>query len=155
MIRRAKNTDIERLNCLLYQVHRIHSEGRPDIFKSGMKKYSDDELLEIISDDNKPIYVYTNDEDIVVGYAFCIINEYKDNPSLVDRKELYIDDLCVDSNIRGKGIGKALYNYVLLEAQRLSCYHVTLNVWCLNESALCFYKSIGLNPLKVYMEKIL
>ena len=38
-IRRADERDIAGINKLLYQVHRIHAEGRPDIFRLGNKKY--------------------------------------------------------------------------------------------------------------------
>lgn len=155
MLRRAKVSDIERINVLLYQVHKIHASKRPDIFKLGNKKYNDLELVQIINDDNRPIYVYTDENDLVLGYAFCIINEIKNDKSLSDRKELYIDDLCVDETLRGRGIGRKLYNYVVQNALDLGCYHVTLNVWCLNESAMRFYESIGLKPLKVYMEDII
>ena len=56
-IRRARQCDVEDINKLLYQVHRVHSEGRPDIFRPGNKKYTDEELTEIIQDDKRPIFV--------------------------------------------------------------------------------------------------
>ena len=43
-IRKATEKDIPRLIDLLYQVHRVHSKGRPDIFRAGNKKYTEDEL---------------------------------------------------------------------------------------------------------------
>ena len=147
--------DIERINSLLYQIHKIHSDYRPDIFKQNEKKYSNDEILKIIKDKKKPIYVYTDDEDTVLGYAFCIIKNHVNNQSLTNRKEMYIDDLCVDSAFRRKGIGKALYNYVLKQAKEMKCYHVTLNVWCFNKEAIEFYRGVGLKPLKIFMEQII
>ena len=36
-IRRAKTEDIPDLNRLLYEVHKIHSDARPDLFKPGAK----------------------------------------------------------------------------------------------------------------------
>ena len=63
----------------------------------------------------------------------------------MDRKSLYIDDLCVDENMREQHIGTRLYEHVLEEAKKLGCYHVTLNVWCLNESAIRFYEKCGLS----------
>ena len=47
-IRRAKTKDIPQLNRLLFQVNKVHSDGRPDLFKAGAKKYSDDELKKIL-----------------------------------------------------------------------------------------------------------
>ena len=42
-IRRAVDADIPALDKLLYQVHKVHSDVRPDIFKAGAKKYTDEE----------------------------------------------------------------------------------------------------------------
>ena len=77
MIRRALWKDIPEINNLLYQVLNVHAKLRPDFFVTGTKKYTDDELKEIISDDNRPIFVYTNEYDKAVGYAFCILQVMK------------------------------------------------------------------------------
>ncbi|MBO5930988.1 MAG: GNAT family N-acetyltransferase [Clostridia bacterium] len=154
-IRRANECDIVGINALLYQVHRIHAEGRPDIFRLGNKKYNDEELSAIITNDNTPIFVAVNNEEKVLGYAFCIYEEVKDNPSLMDRKTVYIDDLCVDATERGQHIGTALYEHVKDEAKKEGCVAVTLNVWCLNEGAMRFYEKCGMKPLKVVMEDVL
>ena len=47
-IRRAKETDMDGLNKLLMQVLMVHHNGRPDLFKPNAKKYTDEELTEII-----------------------------------------------------------------------------------------------------------
>ena len=154
-IRKADERDIAGINKLLYQVHRIHAEGRPDIFRLGNKKYNDDELRAIISNDTTPIFVAVNEEEKVLGYAFCIYEETKNNPSLMDRKTVYIDDLCVDATERGQHIGTALYDYVKEQAKSEGCVAVTLNVWCLNEGAMRFYEKCGMKPLKVVMEQSL
>ena len=45
-----------------------------------------------------------------------------------DIKTLYIDDLCVDENVRGKSIGKQLFEHVKSYAKEIECYNITLNV---------------------------
>ncbi len=154
MIRRAKINDINYLNKLLYQVHDVHHQVRPDLFKEGTKKYTDQELIELINDETKPIFVY-EENNVVLGYAFCVFKENKNDNNLTDIKTLYIDDLCVDKETRGKHIGTSLYNYVLEYAKDNGCYEVTLNVWADNVQALNFYKHIGLKIQKIGMEKIL
>lgn len=153
-IRRARQCDVEDINKLLYQVHRVHSEGRPDIFRPGNKKYTDEELTEIIQDDKRPIFVGMLDGH-VAGYAFCVFQEHVGERSLSDIRTLYIDDLCVEEKLRGKHIGKQLYEYVLGFAREQGCYNVTLNVWACNPSAMQFYESCGLSVQKIGMEKIL
>ena len=153
-IRRAQASDLKYIVKLLHQVHDVHSAHRPDIFRRGNRKYSDEEILKIIANDATPVYVADEDGE-VLGYAFCVIEEVKDTPSLMDMKSLYIDDLCVDEAIRGKHIGTALYEHVCAEAKACGCYRITLNVWNFNESAMRFYEKCGLSPLKTVMEKII
>ena len=155
LIRRAQEKDMTAINRLLQQVLLVHHVGRPDLFKAEGKKYNDEQLIEIIHDDSRPIFVGVNEEDEVQGYAFCIFQQYLNSGSLTDIKTLYIDDLCVDEELRGQHIGKQLYEYVLAYARKEECYNVTLNVWSLNESAMKFYQACGLLPQKIGMEKIL
>ena len=154
-IRRAQTKDIDRINNLLCQVVNIHHKGRPDLFKSGVKKYTDTELAEIIDNPQKPIFVCVDNDDKVIGYAFCLFQQHIGNNILTDVKTLYIDDLCVDETIRGKHIGKILYEYVLAFAKEQGCYNVTLNVWSLNDGAMRFYEKCGMKPQKIGMETIL
>lgn len=153
-IRLAKEKDISKIEDLLSQVDLVHHNGRPDIFKIGTK-YSQLDLKELLKDKNRPILVCVDDNDIVLGYCFCIYQQHLNNSVLTDIKTLYIDDLCVDEKMRGKNIGKKLYNAAVNLAKENNCYNVTLNVWSCNATALRFYEKCGLVPQKICMEKIL
>ena len=153
-IRRAKESDIPTINKLLYQVLKVHSDARPDLFKPGTKKYTDDELKEILADDKTPVFVAEKDGS-VLGYAFCVHQQYINNNNMTDIKTLYIDDLCVDEAARGAHIGKVLYEYVIDYAKKQGYYNVTLNVWADNINAVKFYEKIGLKVQKIGMETIL
>lgn len=80
-IRRAAESDMEVINKLLYQVLKVHSDARPDLFKAGTKKYGDEELKAIIADDHRPIFVAEKD-GTVLGYAFCVHQQYIDNNNM-------------------------------------------------------------------------
>ncbi|MDE6751870.1 MAG: GNAT family N-acetyltransferase [Eubacterium sp.] len=155
LIRRAENIDIPKINDLLRQVCLVHHNGRPDLFKYGAQKYADEELIQIISDDEKPVFVAVDEENKVLGYAFCIFERHINDNILTDVKTLYIDDLCVDESLRGKHIGKQLYDYAVSFAKENGCYNLTLNVWNCNESAMKFYEKCGLKPQKTHLETIL
>ena len=154
IIERAKISELSEINELLNQVLDIHHNGRPDIFKGNTKKYTDEELLEIINDDTRPIFVALLDGH-VVGYAFCIFKQCLDNNIFTDIKTLYIDDFCVKEGFRGHHIGTELYNYVVDFAKENGFYNVTLNVWAFNEDAKAFYESLGMKPQKFGMETII
>ncbi len=155
MIRRAEIKDIPRIMNLLLQVGMVHHNGRPDLFRGNATKYTPDELCSIICDEGTPVFVSTDEADVVLGYAFCIFQQHAGSHILTDVKTLYIDDLCVDEACRGQHIGQGLYQYVLTFARESGCYNVTLNVWSCNESAMRFYEKCGLKPQKVGMETIL
>lgn len=154
MIRKAELRDIPALDRLLYEVHKVHSDVRPDLFKAGTRKYTDGQLEEILQSGERPVFVAEQDGQ-VVGYAFCIPKQFVGDRSMTDVRTLYIDDLCVDEAARGKHIGTKLYGFVLDFAKRQGYYNVTLNVWADNKAAVKFYEKIGLRVQKIGMEKIL
>ena len=154
-IRRAGEKDIPRLIELLQQVLDIHAKIRPDIFISGTTKYTDDELLQMILDDTNPIYVAVDEKDLCMGYAFCQLKEQPFSNNMVPFTSLFIDDLCVDQNLRGQHIGESLFEFVKAEAKRIGCYEVTLNVWAGNTSAEHFYEKMGMKTKERQMEYIL
>ena len=133
IIRKAKEKDIPRILELLEQVLQIHADIRPDIFIPGTTKYTIDELRELKKNEEKPIYVAVDEADVCVGYAFCQLQEQPVSNNMVPFKSFYIDDLCVDQEVRG-------------------CYEVTLNVWAGNTSAERFYERMGMRTKKREME---
>ena len=154
-VRMAQEKDIERIHSLLVQVAMVHHKGRPDLFKAGKSKYTDEELKVLLRDTSRPILAAVDENDCMQRYAFCIFQQYKDHNIMTDIKTLYIDDLCVDETMRGHHIGRMLYEAALDFAREHGCYNLTLNVWSCNENAMNFYQSCGLKPQKVGMEIIL
>ncbi len=154
-VRRANKNDIPGILELLVQVDMVHHNGRPDIFKGPATKYNATELVEIIADDSTPVFVCVDENDSVLGHAFCIHKQVLNDSVLTDIRTLYIDDICVNENARGLGVGKALYNHVVEYAKKEGFYNVTLNVWTCNPSAIKFYEAMGLKPQKIGMELVL
>ena len=153
-MRLAVESDIPRLEKLLYQVHGLHAEGRPDLFIPGCKKYTADQLRELLADTvNTPIFTAILDGELV-GYCFCV-RQVQSAASMQKISTLYIDDLCVDKAFRGRGIGKVLYDYAVEYARENGYYNLTLNVWACNPSAQRFYEKCGLAVQKIGMELVL
>ena len=65
IIRFAEEKDIEQINKLLVQVNSIHHREHRELFKSGKKKYTYEELRKIMSDCDTPILVAAYDKDRV------------------------------------------------------------------------------------------
>ncbi len=152
-IRKANINDAEGILKLLQQVAEIHHRGRPDIFRQGAQKYNRENLADILADSQRPVLVAVDAENSVLGYAFCVIHEVQEHPLLMDDKYIYIDDLCVEEEMRGQHIGKALLDAVRDYARAIGCRRLTLNVWACNPSARAFYDKNGFTPLETTLEQ--
>jgi len=73
------------------------------------------------------------------GFAFFFYNysSWRGQPGL------YLEDLFVRPEMRGKGIGKALLKHLAEIAVRENCYGIRWTVLGWNEPALKFYRSLG------------
>jgi len=151
LICKAEERHIPGMIELLKQVGQVHHLGRPDLFRAGAQKYNEEDLQMLLQVENRPIFIAEEGRK-VLGYGFCILKVTRNDPVLADNTTLYIDDLCVDENCRGRHIGKAVYAHIVSYAKSIGCDSVTLNVWAFNESAKRFYKSLGLKPQKIGME---
>ncbi len=154
-IRKAEERDIPQIMELLGQVLQIHADIRPDIFIPNTTKYTNAELIDILKEETKPIYVAVDENDRCLGYAFCQLKKQPFSNNMVQFTSLFIDDLCVDKNTRGQHVGRTLFEYVKSEAKKLGCYEVTLNVWEGNTSAEKFYEKMGMKTKERQMEYIL
>lgn len=105
--------------------------------------------------EDHPIYVAVDEDDLCMGYAFCQLREQPFSTNMIPFKSLFIDDLCVDKQTRGQHIGESLFEYVKQQAKELGCYEVTLNVWAGNTSAEHFYEKMGMKTKERQMEYIL
>ncbi len=150
-IRPAQGSDIPELARLLIQTCNHHSAIRPDIFRSGGLKYTESDLQQILTDESRPIYVAV-EGDTMLGFCFCKWELHRGSPVMTDRRELYIDDLCVEQSHRHQGIGEALTRHAISVARAGGCQFVTLNVWTGNDSAIRFYEKMGLRPRKTTLE---
>ena len=155
IVRRAELRDIPTIMDLLVQVNMVHHNGRPDLFNGPATKYNAEELRVLLQDPTRPIFVWTDEQDTVQGYAFCIFQQHVNDHVLTDIRTLYIDDICVEEQARGRHIGSDLYHHVLDYARAEGFYNVTLNVWSCNPGAQKFYERMGMKPQKIGMEQIL
>lgn len=83
------------------------------------------------------------EDGMVVGFALFFHNF----STFVGRKGLYLEDLFVIPEKRGRGYGKALLNHVAKIAVERGCGRMEWICLDWNESALSIYRSIGAHPL--------
>ena len=153
MIRRAEFKDAPRISALLKQVLEVHAAIRPDLFLSGLQKYSQAEVAALLEQPDCIIFVETDETDAALGYCICYRREIPDGQfARVGRKELYIDDLCVDEAARRTGVARRLFAHVKAYAKENGYAWLTLNVWEGNDSALAFYHAMEMQPRSTTLE---
>lgn len=153
-VRMANENDIPRMIDLLVQVGQVHHEARPDLFRAEAQKYDETALKRLLADPLRPIFA-ADEGGVMIGYCFCILKITENDPVLRDRRDLYIDDLCVDEAYRGKNVARTLYDAAVEYARSVDCDCVTLNVWEGNGRARRFYEKCGMKTQKTGMEFIL
>lgn len=91
-------------------------------------------------------------------YAECVIARWGGEPAgfalffhnfstFLAKPGLYLEDLFVRPELRGKGVGKALLQFLAKLATDRQCGRFEWAVLDWNESAIGFYKSIGAEPV--------
>ena len=109
--------------------------------------------------------VVANEEDLhkhLFGkrnYAEVLIGYYEDKPvgfalffhnfsTFLGRPGIYLEDIYVRPDYRGKGIGKALLSAVAKSAVKRNCGRLEWSVLDWNEPAIQFYKNLGAIPME-------
>jgi ribosomal protein S18 acetylase RimI-like enzyme len=85
------------------------------------------------------LYVAVRDEDIVGSFALLII----DNLGHLGAPSAVIEDVVVDPQCQGQGIGKAMMRHALGLCAEKGCYKATLSSNLKRERAHAFYESLG------------
>lgn len=149
--RKAVPEDYDKILRLKKQVHAHHVQNRPDFFRNSDAPI-DKKDLENDARDESVIFVTGQDEEIW-GYASVKIISFKDHPIINDHRRYFIDDICIDTKHRGKGLGRFLMNRLESDCRERGIPFLDLNVWKFNHDAIRFYSNCGFEEIMVRMEK--
>ena len=150
-IRNMVLNDYNEVDRLMAQVHQLHVNGRPDLYIDVDHIYSFDQFKEMVENEDM-ITILAEDEEKVVG--ICMVS-MRARTCMVKRRTAYMEDLCVDEECRGKGIGKKLFLYAKDLSVKMGAERLDLMVWDFNESARKFYESMGMKPQRYIYETML
>ena len=141
-IRPAHNRDAELLAKLVITVQQLHIENQPERFKP--LKADNPALIAVyeghLADDNKHIYI-AEIEGVAVGFILCVDYVIPENPFVYSKRDFHIDQISVDVDYQGQGIGKLLMQQAIREAQECEADLITLGVASFNQQAIEFYKN--------------
>lgn len=150
LIRLAKKEEFQDVSNLILQVHQLHTELRPDIYKACNMVIDEKEYLKAIEENR--IYVGIVDENIVgvVLLVYRIINSNYQMP----KKIIFIDIMVVDKKYRRLGFGKLFFKFIKELKEKLEYDAVELQVNAKNVDAIKMYTSYGFRNKSINMELI-
>lgn len=138
LIRKAQPADGERLLFLIDALADFEKLPKPD---TAAKQ----RLLRDVFGEHPRVEVFLAEvENAVVGYAF-IFETYS---TFLALPSLYLEDLFVLPEYRGRKIGYALFRQCVAEAQRRGCGRMEWTVLDWNRHAIDFYERLGARQLK-------
>lgn len=149
MIELATQKDWAEVNRLARQVHRMHMDWRPDLFRMPDELFPEERVAELIA--NRELYVAKLDS-VVVGFALTAIRAY-DVPDHMPRKVFLINQFCVDEALRNHGIGTRMMEELRILARAFGCTDMQLNVYPQNDAAVSFYQKCGFMIQNINMQR--
>ena len=149
MLELATTNDRTAVNTLAKQVHEIHVAWRPDIFRMADELYTEERFLECIR--QRQLYV-AKLNGIVAGYVLLKIRDYN-WPGVVRRKVMIVDEICVEKDFRGHGIGTRMMEEVHALAKAFGCTDLQLGVYPQNDDAVGFYQKCGFTIRSIDMQR--
>ena len=149
MIELANDKDRAAVNRLARQIHQLHINWRPDIYRMPDELFPEERFAELIA--KRELYV-AKVGGTVVGYAMVTIRD-QDLPELMKRKVFHIQQFCVDEEFRNHGIGTQMMEELRVLARAFGCTDLQLNVYPENDAAVSFYQKCGCMIQNINMQR--
>lgn len=152
-IRPASFTDIPVLQTLFAEIDDLHVRAHPERFRvTGEPPRDETYLREQIGSPEIPFLVAVAGGE-VIGFLQAAVYRAAEMSLLVPRRWLWVETLCVRSDWRERGVGRALMTAVEEWALARDVRAVELNVWAFNRGAVDFYQSLGYRTITQRMWK--
>ena len=151
-IRTAAKQDAPLLSRLNVYVQQLHAEAYPDLFKPPEQDDFALSFFEMVLDD-PAFHIFLAEDPQPVGYVICRVVHSAGNPFMFARSYLYIDQLSVEPDYQGKGIGRALMDRADQLAEEQALPLVSLDTWSFNQGAYTFFHAMGYEIYNVRMWK--
>ncbi|MBQ9901786.1 MAG: GNAT family N-acetyltransferase [Clostridia bacterium] len=150
-IRFAKKSELEEVNALRKQVHKLHANGRPDIFRQKFGKKLAQHIYDFFGAEHSKVVVAKRG-GVICGFASIEIIQKPRSPYNKARKYLRVTEFGVDKAHRRQGTGRALMEFIKQYAAEKGVDTVELDVWEFNRVALRFYEDMGFRTYRRFME---
>ncbi|EET61604.1 acetyltransferase, GNAT family [Marvinbryantia formatexigens DSM 14469] len=147
-IRNAEEEDYTAAESMMRQVHQMHADWRPDIFRYHEPVLPQELFEQAVKEKTFFLAEY---EGQTAGILYIRYRHIED-PVLVTRNTIFVDTMAVDEQYRGRGIGHAFFDF-LRELKRQKGFDgIELEVNARNTAARRMYEEYGFTVESLNME---
>lgn len=104
---------------------------------------TEESLKESIFENKRAEVVILELNGEAVGYALYFYNY----STFIGKSGLYLEDIFIKKEFRGKGIGKEVFKFLINKAKEEGCKRMEWTCLNWNEPSIKFYKSLGATPM--------
>ncbi len=148
LIRYAKSDDYNSVEKIMKQVHQLHVDWRPDIYKPADPVYSKEYFEKLVFENR--LLVAEREGEVTGLLAF--VYRHIESDKQQTRNVLFVDDLAVREDCRGQGIGTSLLSFMKDKAKREQLDGLELQVNARNTAARKMYETFGFTEKSINLE---
>lgn len=150
-IRYASIADYDGVEKIMKQVQELHVNLRPDIYQPIDVVLPYQEFCKAV--EQRTLIVAEQNEDVVGVLSY--VHRHIESDKQVTRDVMFIDCMAVDEQLRGRGIGRKLFEFAKNILRKESFDGLELQVNARNQSARRFYENYGFKEKSINMELFL
>ena len=153
-IRKAEKEDYREIAGFMQQVHDLHSQARPDIYKDVQHFYTLEQFAEDMANP-EILFLTASIRGKLVG--MCEMKYHTAGGGSITRKRQrhFMSGSGISKRQEGRSLTamERLLMEAEAEARRRNIFKLELTAWHFNQPVLEFYKNYGLQCQKVILEK--
>ena len=149
-MRRLCPEDFPAYHDLMLQVHRLHSENRPDCYVD-CDPFTEEEFRAMLADERVHSFGAEADGQLI-GLGIVRMRITPPGTPMQPRRVAFIDDVVVDAKHRGRGVGTAILSRLKQLAAEEQADSLELMVWSFNAAAMRMYEKAGFTPRSLILE---
>ena len=147
-IRYAESADYDSVEAIMKEVQQLHVDWRPDIYKPVDTVYSREYFEHLVAE--KHLLVAESDGAVVGLLTFMY--RHIESDKQVTRNVIFVDDLAVKTEYRGREIGTQLLNLMKKKVSDEHLDGLELQVNARNIAARKMYENFGFTEKSINME---